>query len=59
MNYFKTINEKKNITILINLHDVNLAKRYCNRIIALKKGKILFDGRAGDLDDKILKGIYD
>lgn len=59
MNYFKIINEKKNITILINLHDVNLAKRYCNRIIALKKGKILFDGRAGDLDDGLLKEIYE
>lgn len=59
MDYFKTINEKKNITILINLHDVNLAKKYCHRIIGLKKGKLLFDGKAGDLSHEILKRIYD
>jgi len=58
MDYFKKINEKKNITILINLHDVNIAKKYCHRIIALKKGKIIFDGKAGVLNEEILKGIY-
>lgn len=59
MEYFRTINEKKNITILINLHDVNLAKKYCKRIIALRKGKILFDGSAGELKDGFLKEIYE
>lgn len=59
MDYFKKVNEKKDMTIMVNLHDVNLAKRYCNRIIALKHGKILFDGKAGDLSDEKLKAIYD
>lgn len=59
MEYFRTINEKKNITILINLHDVNLAKKYCKRIIALKKGKLLFEGKAGELRDEFLKEIYE
>lgn len=59
MEYFKRVNEKKNMTILINLHDVNLAKKYCDRIIALKKGKVVFDGKAGDLKDDILKRIYE
>lgn len=59
MDYFKRVNEKKNMTILINLHDVNLAKKYCDRIIALRKGKIVFDGKAGDLSDEILKTIYE
>lgn len=58
MDYFKKINEKKGITIVINLHDVNLAKKYCSRIIALKEGKIIFDGKAGDVDDRVLKEIY-
>ncbi len=58
MEYFKKINEKKNTTIMINLHDVNLAKKYCDRIIALKHGKKIFDGRVGDLSDGILKEIY-
>lgn len=59
MDYFKTINEKENITILINLHDVNLAKKYCKRIIALKRGKLLFDGKVGELKDEFLKEIYE
>lgn len=58
MDYFKKVNEKKNITILINLHDVNLAKKYCRRIIALKNGKIIFDGKPGDIDDRLLEKLY-
>lgn len=58
MEYFKKVNEKKNMTIIINLHDVNLAKKYCDRIIALKGGKVVFDGKVGELSDDILKGIY-
>lgn len=58
MNYFKVINDEENITILINLHDVNLAKKYCHRIIALKNGKILYDGKVGDLKDEFLKELY-
>lgn len=59
MEYFKRANEKKKITILINLHDVNLAKKYCSRIVALKNGNIVFDGRPGDLKDDVLKEIYE
>ena len=58
MEYFRRANIKKNITILINLHDVELAKKYCSRIIGLKNGKMVFDGKAGDLTDEILRGIY-
>lgn len=58
MEYLKKVNEKKNITIVINLHDVNLAKKYCSRIIGLHKGEILFDGKAGELDDRLLERIY-
>lgn len=59
MEYFKRANEKKKITILINLHDVNLAKKYCSRIVALKDGNIVFDGRPGELKDDVLKRIYE
>lgn len=58
MDYFKKVNDKKNMTIIINLHDVNLAKKYCERIIALKRGKIIFDGKPGDIDDRLLENLY-
>lgn len=59
MKYFKKVNEKKNMTIIINLHDVNLAKKYCDRIVALKKGKLIFDGGPGEIDDELLTKIYE
>ena len=58
MEYFKKVNEKKNITILINLHDVDLALKYSHRILAIKDGMIIFDGKPGELDEGILKEIY-
>ena len=36
------LNEKNGITVLINLHDVNLAKKYSTKILGLKDGKVLF-----------------
>lgn len=58
MEYFKKVNEKKNITILINLHDVDLALKYSHRILAIKDGRIIFDGKPGELDERILKELY-
>lgn len=59
MEYFKKVNEKKNMTIIINLHDVNLAKKYCERIIGLKEGRLVFDGGPGDIDNELLRKIYE
>lgn len=58
MEYLKKVNKKDKITVIINLHDVSLAKKYANRIVALKKGKIIFDGIGEELTDEILRKIY-
>lgn len=58
MKYFQIINEKYKISIIINLHDVSLAKKYAKRIVALKEGKIIFDGKGSELTDDILRRIY-
>jgi len=58
MEYFQRVNEKKNMTIVINLHDVNLAMEYCSRIVALHKGRIIFNGRPEEVDDELLERIY-
>ena len=42
MDTFKKLNKEKDITVLINLHDVNLAKKYSTKILGLKDGKVLF-----------------
>lgn len=59
MEYFRKINKIKGITIMINLHDVDLALKYADRIIALKKGEIIFDGKRSELTDDIFRKIYD
>jgi iron complex transport system ATP-binding protein len=46
--------------IVVILHDVNLACRYADRILALKKGRLVFDGTPAQmLDEKCLSDLYD
>ena len=58
MEYFKEINRVQGITVIINIHDVNLALKYADRVIALKKGKIVFDGKGSEITDDVLKRVY-
>ncbi|GBE42965.1 MAG TPA: phosphonate ABC transporter ATP-binding protein [Rhizobiales bacterium] len=43
---------------LINIHDVQLAKTFANRIIGMQDGEIVFDGKPGQLTEKVLTDIY-
>lgn len=55
---FSTLNKKKKLTILINLHDVDLAKKYCKKIIGLKDGKILFYKDSESVTEDELRELY-
>ena len=46
------------IPVLINMHDVSLARRFADRILGMEGGRIVFDGAPGALSDAILKQIY-
>ena len=46
------------IPVMINMHDVELAKRFADRIIGMSGGKIVYDGGPGGLGDDMLKTIY-
>lgn len=59
LNYLKKVNEEENITVILNIHDVSLAKKYGKRILALKDGEIIFDGISGDLNEELLAKIYE
>ena len=59
MEYFKEINRVQGITVIINIHDVNIALKYADRVIALKKGKIVFDGKGSEITDDVLKRVYE
>jgi phosphonate transport system ATP-binding protein len=46
------------ITVLVNLHQVDLAKRFADRIIGLNAGRVVFDGTPAELDREKLARIY-
>lgn len=45
-------------TVIITLHQVEYARKYCKRAIALVEGKIAFDGKSKDLTDEVLEELY-
>ncbi len=58
MDHLKDINKKMNITCLVNLHQVDVAMKYSERIIGVNGGKIVFDGLTEDLSPKKIHRIY-
>ncbi|MBS5939046.1 phosphonate ABC transporter ATP-binding protein [Clostridium sp.] len=58
MDDFKRINKEMNISILINIHHVELALEYADRIIGIQDGKIVYDGKAENVNNEILDRIY-
>jgi phosphonate transport system ATP-binding protein len=46
------------IPVIVNMHDVELAKRFADRIVGMSGGKVVFDGQADTLSDEVLKAIY-
>lgn len=52
------INREDGRTVLVSLHQVDFALRYCSRAIALKDGKIFYDGASDGLDNTALQRIY-
>ncbi|MBZ8132024.1 phosphonate ABC transporter ATP-binding protein [Afifella sp. IM 167] len=52
------INQDDGITIVVSLHQVEYARLYCPRTIALKDGEVAFDGPSTALTDEFLREIY-
>ena len=48
----------RNIPVMINMHDVELAKRFADRILGMSEGKVVYDGEPAGLSDAQLKTIY-
>ena len=55
---FKRINEEMNITILINIHHVDLALGYAQRVVGIRAGEIVYDGPSSEVTQEILDSIY-
>ncbi|HSH24417.1 MAG TPA: ATP-binding cassette domain-containing protein, partial [Massilibacterium sp.] len=58
MDHLQEISKERNITCLVNLHQVDVAKKYSERIIGLNSGSIVFDGTPVELDNEDIYRIY-
>ena len=58
MDDFKKINKELNMSVLINIHHVDLALKYADRVIGIKAGEIVYDGPFAEVDSEVLKQIY-
>ncbi len=58
MKYLEEINKKDGITVICSLHFLSLARRYGTRVIALKGGRVAFDGKPQAIDERRFREIY-
>ncbi|QIH77605.1 phosphonate ABC transporter ATP-binding protein [Macrococcoides canis] len=58
MDHLKRITEEMGITCIVNLHQVDVAKKYSDRIIGLNAGEIVYDGQPQGLDNQVIQQIY-
>ena len=59
LSILKRLNKQKKITLILAMHDLNLASRYCKRLILLHDGKIIRDGSPSEfLQKDIIEKVY-
>ena len=58
MDDFLRINQEMKITVLINIHHVELALQYASRVVGIRSGEIVYDGPASQVDEAVLDAIY-
>ena len=46
------------MTLIVSLHHVGLARRYCDRVIALRDGQLVHDGPTASLTPPLLRDLY-
>jgi phosphonate transport system ATP-binding protein len=58
MEILSRINREDGSTVLVSLHQVEMAIKYCPRTIALHQGRVVFDGASSLLTPELLKDLY-
>ncbi len=57
MDLIAALAREKRVTVILSMHDLPLAKRYCTRIVGLKQGRITFDAAPDALDDAAIADV--
>ncbi len=58
MDILSTLNKEDGCTVVVSLHQVNVAMRYCARTVALHQGKVVYDGPSSALTPALLRDLY-
>ncbi len=58
MDALRDINQREGITVITNLHTLDTARAYSDRIVGMAAGKVVFDGLPGELDERTVRQIY-
>jgi phosphonate transport system ATP-binding protein len=58
MKDFKKVNVEENITVIANMHHVDMALKYADRVIGINAGEIIYDGPSANVNEELLKRIY-
>jgi phosphonate transport system ATP-binding protein len=58
MEALATINSRFGITVLCNLHSLDLARLHCTRLVGLAAGRLVFDGKPTELTDAVAQALY-
>lgn len=52
------INRTRKVAVVVSLHQVDVAMRYCPRVVALRQGKVVYDGPSAALTPSMLRDLY-
>ena len=58
MDALRDIHDQDGLTVICNLHTLDTARQYCDRIIGMREGRVVFDGKASQLSQKAAREIY-
>lgn len=58
MEILARINREDGCTVVVSLHQVDMAMRYCPRVVALHEGRVVFDGASHELTPALLRKLY-
>ena len=58
MEALEDVCRERGIPVIVNLHSLDIARRYCTRIIGMSKGKIIYDGAPSGLTPEVIDKIY-
>lgn len=58
MTYLKKINKEDKITTIVNLHFIDMAMEYADRIIGMRAGEVVFDGPVSEVSEQTFEEIY-